>query len=375
MRLLLFSSHFPPYGSGGPTVIDRLARGLAGQGHEVLVATSKHSVDLPDQEVRHGVEVRRFPFWEAVARPTPAAMAAGLRWLADHKRSFRPDVVHLCMVSPIDLFHWQTLTAAPVPTVVTFHGELEPSMCRPLRPGTVFDHALRRADALVACSHAVQADLHQVLPEAIGRSLVIPNGMEPPQRQAPPISVSPPELLCVARLVEGKGIDIALRAFAEIRAALPDARLTIAGDGSDRARLEQLAEQLGVSPSVRFLGWKRSERCLELLGASSLLLVSSLSEGFGLTALEAAWMRRPVVASRTGGLVEVVEHGVTGLLVTPGDAGEMAAAALELLQDLPRCRSFGDAAQQRARERFGLARQVEAYATLFRRLASSEASG
>ena len=103
--------------------------------------------------------------------------------------------------------------------------------------------------------------------------------------------------------------------------------------------------------------------------------MSSLSEGFGLTALEAAWMRRPVVASRTGGLVEVVEDRVTGLLVTPGDTGEMAAAALELLRDLPRCRRFGDAAQQRARERFGLDRQVEAYTTLFRCLVSSEASG
>ncbi|QPN64715.1 glycosyltransferase family 4 protein [Synechococcus sp. CBW1004] len=370
MRLLLFSPHFPPYGSGGPTVIDRLARGLLGLGHEVLVVTTQYTVDLPDQDLRHGVQVRRFPFWEAVARPTPTAMAAGLHWLADQKRSFRPDVVHLCMVSPIDLFHWQSRSAAPVPTVVTLHGELEPSLCRPLRPGTVFDHALRRADALVACSRAVQADLLEVLPAAAGRSLVIPNGMEPPPRQAAPVSISPPELLCVARLVAGKGVDIALRAFAEIRAALPEARFTIAGDGHDRPRLEQLAEHLGVSRSVRFLGWKRSERCLELMEASSLLLVSSLSEGFGLTALEAAWMRRPVVASRTGGLVEVVEHGVTGLLVTPGDAGEMAAAALELLQDLPRCRNFGDAAQQRARELFALDRQVGAYATLYARLAS-----
>ena len=79
------------------------------------------------------------------------------------------------------------------------------------------------------------------------------------------------------------------------------------------------------------------------------------------------------VGTQLGAAHRVVD--ATGLLVTPGDAGEMAAAALELLQDLPRCRSFGDAAQQRARERFGLDRQVAAYATLFRRLASSEASG
>lgn len=373
MRVLLFSAFFPPYGSGGEIVAERLAGGLVGLGHEVLVATSHGALDLPDQENRHGIAVHRFPLWQAVTRPTPASLTKASRWLAGLKRAFQPEIVHLNTISPVDPFHWQTLAAAPAPTVVTLHCQLEPTLCRPLRPATVFDHAFRRASALVACSQAVLEELREVLPETAARSVVIGNGMGPPSRPATPVGISPPRLLCLGRLAAEKGVDTALAAFARVREALPTARLVIAGDGPERQALEQLARELGVAGAVRFVGWVGPEHRDRLLEEASLLLMASLSEGFGLAALEAARMGRPVVATRVGGLPEVVEDGVSGLLVPPGDAAALAEAALRLLNDEPLCRRYGVAAESRARERFGLDRQVGAYSSLYARLAEAVA--
>lgn len=301
MRVLLFSAFFPPYGAGGEIVAERLARGLVAQGHEVLVATSHGGLDLPDRENRQGVVVRRFPLWQTVRRPAPASLAAAGRWLAALKRDFGPAVVHLNTISPLDPFHWQTLAAAPVPSVVTLHCQLEPTLCRPLRPATVFDHAFRRADALVACSQAVLTELREVLSETAARSLVIPNGMDAPTRPCPPVSVCPPRLLCLGRLAAEKGVDTALAAFARVRQALPAARLVIAGDGPERSALERLAGELGVAEAVRFEGWVDPEQRDRLLTEATLLLMPSHNEGFGLVALEAASMGRPVVAARVGG--------------------------------------------------------------------------
>ena len=129
--------------------------------------------------------VYRFPFWEAVVRGDLVAVGAGRRWLADAKRVFRPDLVHLNTISPVDLFHWWTLDAWAVPSV-TLQGTLDERFCRPLRP-TAFDHALRRADGLVACSAAVLAEFSEFLLSAAERRGLVYNGFRFPRgRRARP---------------------------------------------------------------------------------------------------------------------------------------------------------------------------------------------
>jgi glycogen(starch) synthase len=368
MRIFFFTAHFPPYGSGGEIVAGRLVASLVERGHDLLVATSHGSRDLPDYEEWQGAAVHRFGLWDAVARPDPGAIAAGRRWLADLKRGFAPDVVHLNTISPVDLFHWQTLGAGRAPTVVTLHGMLDPRFCRPLRPDTVFDHALRRADGLVACSAAVLADVLEVLPSAAARCHLVYNGSPTPEGRLGALSATPPRLLCLGRLVPEKGVETALAAFARVRATLPAARLVVGGDGPERARLSRLAAELGVADAVDFAGAVAPARVPELLASSSLVLLPTLSEGFGLVALEAALHERPVVASRVGGLGEVVADGLTGLLVAPGDAAGMAAAAIALLTDEERCRRFGLTARRRAEALFGVDRQVDGVVEVYQAL-------
>jgi len=375
MKILFFSAHFPPYGYGGEIVAGHLVAGLVERGHRVMVVTSHGARALPDREDFNGATVYRFPFWNAVADRDIDAIAAGRRWLAEAKRAYRPDLVHLNTISPVDLFHWRTCDAWTVPTLVTLQGTLDERFCRPLKPNTVFDHALRRADGLVACSAAVLAELSEILLSAAERCRLVYNGVPTPARAPSPPVVTPPRLLVLGRLVPEKEVDIALSVFARVRAAFPAARLVIAGEGPEGERLRRRARELQVADAVEFPGRVAPVEVPRLLDAASLVLMPSRAETFGLVALEAALMQRPVVASRVGGLSEVVADGLTGVLVSAGDAGAMAEATIALLGDEARCRRLGLAARRRAQALFSHDRYVDGYAEEYALLLRHAESG
>jgi glycosyltransferase involved in cell wall biosynthesis len=180
-------------------------------------------------------------------------------------------------------------------------------------------------------------------------------------------------VLGIGRLSPEKGFDVLLRAFARVREARPDARLVLAGRGLEEGALTALAGELGVADAVEFRGWVRSDDVPALIDRASVVAVPSREEGFGMTALEAALRARPVVASRTGGLPEVVEDGVTGVLVAPEEDGELAVAIGELIGDRERAARLGLAARERAQRLFSSDRLLDEHAELYRRLAAQPA--
>jgi glycosyltransferase involved in cell wall biosynthesis len=159
-----------------------------------------------------------------------------------------------------------------------------------------------------------------------------------------------PRLLCVGRLIPIKGHLVLLRAFAEARARVPSLQLDIAGRGPLEPALRALAKELGVDDAVRFLGYVAPiQRAIE---QAAIVVVPSMGEGFGMVALEAMERARPVIAAEIGGLGELVEDGVTGLLVPAGEAEPLADAIVRLAGDLPRATQMGDAGRRRALEHF-----------------------
>jgi N-acetyl-alpha-D-glucosaminyl L-malate synthase BshA len=144
---------------------------------------------------------------------------------------------------------------------------------------------------------------------------------------------------------EVKRVKDVVRIFARIRRAMP-ATLLMVGDGPERSDAEQEAEQLGVTECVRFLG--RLDRVATILQATDLFLLPSQSESFGLAALEAMACGAPAVASRVGGLPEVIEDGVSGILEPPGSVEAMARRSVDLLQDTARFQAMRDAAVAKA---------------------------
>ena len=155
-----------------------------------------------------------------------------------------------------------------------------------------------------------------------------------------------------------KRIDAVMAVFDRIRRKVP-ARLLLVGDGPELATAYRLARELGVAPLVHSLG--AQEEVVPLLSIADLFLLPSSQESFGLAALEAMACEVPVVASRVGGLPEVIEHGVSGFLHAPDALDEMAESGVMLLSDPAKHRTIADAACARVRNDFCAEKIVPIY--------------
>ena len=368
MRVLYWTDWFLPSIGGVEVFSARLLPELVRRGHQITVVAGHHTSGLPDLVEWDGVAVRRLPFHAVLAARDMHTTAGILREVALLKRAVRPDVVHLNTLGPSLLFHLQTTRASPGPVLLTMHS---PVTVDAPRTDTLYGQGLQSANWINCNSRAVHADLCALVPALRNRSSITYYGMDAPSIPPAPRPDGAPVILGYGRLVEDKGFDVAIRAFAEVIRRIPNARLLLGGDGAAKPALEQLAADLGVSSSVEFAGALNPLQVPELINRASVVVVPSRwKEPFGLVALEAALMARPVVAARIGGLPEVVEEDRTGLLVDPDDHIALAAALEYLLTDSKAADRMGEAAQMRARERFSWARCVDTYEHLYEQVST-----
>ena len=180
-----------------------------------------------------------------------------------------------------------------------------------------------------------------------------------------------PILLSIGHLGAIKGHDDSIASLKNVLAVHPQARLYIAGDGGDAdySRLRATAEQEGVSEAVVLLG--QTSNVITWLRACDVFLQPSREEAFGLVFLEAGLCERPTVATRIGGIPEIIDDGRTGLLVAPGAPGQIAEAVLQLLNAPDLAEAMGSAARTRIAQFFDLGDRVGALATFFSRVASA----
>lgn len=370
MRVLFWTDWYLPSIGGVETFSARLLPALARKGHEITVVAGHHRGGLPDHVEIDGVTIRRFRFHTALADNDVDAIADALRRVSALKRTVAPDLVHLNTLGPSVLFHLQSARSSPAPVLLTMHSPVREDA---VPPDTLSGRALRSASWVNCNSHAVHADLCRHLPEVASRCSVVHYGMDLPRLHPTARRHDPPRILGFGRLVSDKGFDVAVRAFPTVLRRWPGARLVLAGDGAARPDLERLVERLGLSGSVTFPGFVAPEDVPALVDDASLVVVPSRwDEPFGLVALEAALMARPVVATRAGGLVEVVAHAETGMIVDKDDPDALAAAILDLLADPERADRMGLAARTRARECFSWDRCVGAYEDLYETSARME---
>jgi glycosyltransferase involved in cell wall biosynthesis len=196
---------------------------------------------------------------------------------------------------------------------------------------------------------------------------VVLNGVDL-ERFARPREPVPGRVVGLGRLAPQKRPDLAVRAMSEVRVEHPRAMLHLAGDGPARREIEQLVSELSLGGVVRLLG--RHADVPELLSEATCLVLTSDYESCPYTVLEAMAAGVPVVATSVGGVPELVEDGVSGLLVPPGRPEPIAAAISTLLADPELALRLGSAGQARARERFSLQRMVDETLALYDEVAA-----
>jgi glycosyltransferase involved in cell wall biosynthesis len=360
---------------GAERVTVSFARRLRAMGMDVAVCTLTARVDGPlAAELsaagvpRHDLSARRLVDPRALVR---------LRRLLKRER---PDVVH-AHGQDASILGAVARRFFGVPLAITRHVLDEPAGNRRQRlRARAACAAFRHADAAVAVSGATAqrlAELSGLPRESIH---VIPNGIELEHfdgasgrrelRAALACGPDDPLVLVPSVLRDGKGHEALLEAVPELRARVPAARLLFAGGGEREAALRSQARALGngLGDAVRFLGHRTD--IPELLAACDLVVLPSVAEALPTALIEAAASGRPVVATRVGGIPEVVVDRVTGLLVPPNDRTALVEAIATLLLDGARARGYGAAARRLAQQRFAIetqiARTVELWKTLQR---------
>jgi glycosyltransferase involved in cell wall biosynthesis len=235
----------------------------------------------------------------------------------------------------------------------------------------------RHADHVIAVSEATRRIMIEVERVPCERITVVHNGVEP-LAAAEPAAVErlraelagtgAPVVLTLARLHEEKGFRYLFEALPAVVEQAGPLTVLIAGDGPHRGLLEADARARGLAEFVRFLG--RRDDVAALIGLASLVVLPSLAESFGFVLVEAMGLGKPVVATTTGGIPEVVSDGETGLLVPPGNAPALAGAIARLLRDPAEATALGEAGRRRS-ALFTFERMMRGYEAVYESVLAS----
>ena len=366
MRILFWSEQFWPKIGGIEVWGTNLLQCLRKRGHEFAVIASNDNIGLAGEDMYKGIPVYRFPFWTALTDRNVGQVLDMKRGVAKLKHSFQPDLIHLNLTGPSVYFHLQTAHLQAAALLVSLHQPLENQSGG---NHSIVSRVLRAANWVTAGSEMVLTTARQLAPEITSRSSLIYFGFDAPKFLPEPLPFDEPRLLCLGRLVYEKGFDLVLTAFASIIKRFRSLRLIIASDGPARPALERQAAELGLTGVVDFIGWVESDRMPALFNSATIVVMPSrVIEGFGFVAMEAAMMGRPVVATRSGGLTEVVVEGETGLLVERENSAALAEAIAYILDRPEVAKKMGQAAQTRARATFKSEQHVDAFDALYRQL-------
>lgn len=374
--LFVVSSYLPNRG-GLQTVTSQLAMELQKRGVNVSVLTQRYPRTLAESENVDGISVQRLffltPHLRDLWRGRIDLFLAGLfffpltlaRLLWRMIRE-RPDVVNLHFVGAPAFFLLIARALNPFRFIVSLHGDdVEGLPRRTAFERWVFRAILRRADAITSCSRYLLDRAMALAPNIASKARVIYNGLDV---SVDAVESSDGMLVAAGRMVPKKGFDILLRALSQNHRGGQRLKLCLIGDGPERGALEILARDLGLNEWVEFRGSQERGEVIGAMTASRAVIVPSRQEPFGLVALEAMAAGKPVIATRVGGLPEVL-NDADAILVPPDDPAALAHAIASLSARLASEPAFG--ARNRAiAARFSVARMTDMYLDVYRRALS-----
>jgi glycosyltransferase involved in cell wall biosynthesis len=327
MKIAILVSLFPPKWLAGTEIATYyMAEYLAQRGHEVHVITSLDE-GLPEESYEKGFYIHRLP------RIKIRFAGAFLFWA---------DIVRVIQKISPDIVHAQSLgTGVPalvskkllkIPYVVWGQGSdvYLPDWFTKLTSKTIIKNA--------GSAIALTEDMKRAMQAMYDRDIaIVPNGIDlkeyTSERPMQNVEGAEKRILFVGRLHPVKGVRYLLQAMSIVHQELPEAKLILVGDGEEREYLENLTGSLGIRKYVEFVGRIPHERVPDYMHHADVFVLPSLSESFGLVNLEAMACGLPIVATRVGGIPDLIEDGANGYLIDPMNQQQIAEAVLKLLQN------------------------------------------
>jgi len=353
---------YPTYGGSG-VVATELGIELAARGHEVHFISYSQPFRLSGRDngiLYHEVPVSSYPLFEFP--PYDLALASRMAEVAEF---YELDLLHVHYAIPHSvsaLLARQMLAARGrrLPFVTTLHGTdiTLVGLDRSYLPITRY--AIQESDGVTSISNYLKEETvkHfgvtqpiEVVSNFVNCDEYVPIKDEKARAEARRKMAAPDEaiLMHLSNFRPVKRVVDVVKVFALVARELP-AQLYLVGDGPERSAAEWLAHDLQINEKVHFMG--KQERVNELLPLADLMVMPSELESFGLAALEAMACKVPSIATRVGGVPELIDDGVTGMLYPVGNVDDMAAGAVSLLKDRARMEAMREAGRKTAQKRF-----------------------
>ena len=384
MRILFMTEAWYPAMGGIVWAVDNVAQFLRGNGHQVSVVTGRLP-NTPKEEVTGGIAVRRvwylMPttlismnpgillsfFFHLVAAPF-VFLYTVLR-LAGIMRRERPDIVNVHYLGRNAFYALILRPFFPFRLVLNICGydiDRYPETSRIVK--FYIRTVLRSADMVLAYTQDQLRTAEAICPGLSRRETVVGQGINPQEFDGlAPYHHPRPYLLTISNLQYRKGMDLAFHALALVRQQHRDLDLILVGEGEERASLETLARELGISDSVVFFGRATRPQVGTLLKGCEFLVLPSRTEAFGMVLIEAMLAGKPVVATRVGGIPEVLKWGKRGLLVEPESPASLANGICQLLVDSELRERLADRLPEKVREEYSWSVIAERYLGAYQR--------
>lgn len=347
---------YPTYGGSG-VVATELGKALALKGHEIhfISYSQPFRLDFFSENIfYHEVDISDYPLFDY--KPYELALTGKL---VDVVKYEKLDLLHVHYAIPhaSAAYMAKQILASEgihVPYITTLHGTDITLVGKDSSFGPVITFSINQSDAVTAVSADLKADTYRLFP--VTKDIdVVHNFIDITHYEhitdpcfRPFYALDNEHIIThVSNFRKVKRVEDVVRVFAKVRQSMPT-KLLLVGDGPERNHIESLCRELGLWSDVRFLGKLKTVE--KVLAVSDLFLLTSESESFGLSALEAMASKVPVISSNTGGLPEVNISGVTGFTSNVGDIDDMAANALKILTDPITHSQFKENAYNKAKE-------------------------
>jgi len=373
MRIVIIPNVFWPHYGGVVTATHNVCKHLAADGHIVSVVVHRSSPDLSAHELRDGYDVYRIRL--------SCRSKLGRLWVFPSAlirmfllfRSLRPDIVHVQILHINTLYPLLLSYVMPYRLVLRAGGnDIHRFPVDSKLMKFILLWGFRRAHQIQFNSQNLLQDAAPFLKHTRGEVVIVGDGADPDELRTTESHLRPSGrsyVFAAGRLEHKKGFDLLIDAFAEVHRRRPDLELVIAGDGEDMPMLKRRVMERGLAGSIFLVGALGREALASFFRGATLFVLPSRIEPVGIVTMEAMSTGKPVVATRVGGVPEIVEHGRSGWLVEPEERS-LSEGMLSVLADPGLMDRMSQAGMNRVRERFTWRHVTDQYLRAYARIAS-----
>jgi L-malate glycosyltransferase len=286
-------------------------------------------------------------------------------------RKFHPDLLHVHYAAGFGL--WGLMSGVSPMIVSVWGSDVADFIANPIGRAYM-KRVLHRATHITATSHYLMDHAIELLPEVKNKVTLVPFGVQVPEHLSAPPATLPIKLCFIKSHRPIYGPHILIKAMALVRRELPEIQLSIAGTGEHTRELLRLVMALKLQDAVQFVGYIPNESIYQFLAGHHIMVMPSLAESFGVAALEAGACGRPVIATRVGGIPEIVLNNRTGLLVAPNNVEALAEAIVTLAKDEEMRRNMGKAAWEFVRDNYAWEKSLDQMCGLYERLLNEKSA-